>query len=106
MPRKKQPTEPTDPSALDYRYDAKRTNIPPAGLAAQGQVREVNKVKIDYVYDAHRPPVLRFDPTGAADEFPLPELLKQAQKRPLKEEEVRMIGLRSQCSMPFDLQLL
>jgi adenine-specific DNA-methyltransferase len=50
-------------AVLDYRHDeAKRKNIPPAGLAAQGKVRET--LKIWYAYDAHLPPVLRFDPAG------------------------------------------
>jgi len=50
-------------SVKDYRHrTAKRKNIPPAGLAAQGEIRE--KPKIQYFYNPHLPPVLRFDQTG------------------------------------------
>ncbi|MBK8121783.1 MAG: hypothetical protein IPK39_23590 [Sulfuritalea sp.] len=62
--------QPTDTIA-DYRFDAKRTNIPPAGLAAQGKLESPQRIR--YTYDPHRPPMLRFDGSGAADK--LPELL-------------------------------
>ena len=43
-------------AVLDYRHDeAKRKNIPPAGLAAQGKVRETPKIR--YAYDPHLPPL-------------------------------------------------
>ena len=46
-----------------YRYaQAKRKNNPPTGLAAQGRVTEPPPVR--YAYDAHLPPILRFDETG------------------------------------------
>jgi len=39
-------------SVKDYRHKgAKRKNIPPAGLAAQGEIRE--KPKIEYSYSPH-----------------------------------------------------
>jgi adenine-specific DNA-methyltransferase len=39
-------------SAKDYRHEgAKRKNIPPAGLAAQGEIRE--KPPIGYSYNPH-----------------------------------------------------
>jgi len=66
MPRKKA-TNATDTSVLDYRYAAKRKNIPPAGLAAQGRVRETPRMQ--FAYDPHLPPVLRFDSTGASDKL-------------------------------------
>ena len=72
----------------DYRHDAKRKNIPPAGLAAQGRVREVPKTR--YFYDPHLPPVLRFDETGGADR--LPELLEAAKERPLTDEETQKLA--------------
>ena len=67
-----------DTQVTDYRYDDKRTNIPPAGLAGQGRIAEVPKTR--YSYDPHLPPVLRFDDSGAADR--LPELLETAQQQP------------------------
>ena len=54
-----------DPAVTDYRFDAKRTNIPPAGLAAQGKLQQAPRIR--YEYDPHRPPVLRFDAAGEAD---------------------------------------
>ncbi|MBU0652033.1 MAG: site-specific DNA-methyltransferase, partial [Proteobacteria bacterium] len=76
-------------AVLDYRHDeAKRKNIPPAGLAAQGKVRETPKLR--YTYDPHLPPVLRFDPAGGADR--LPELLDTARSRPLTAEETQLLA--------------
>ena len=66
------------------KYAAKRKNIPPAGLEAQGEVRETATVR--HYYSPHLPPVLRSAPdTAAADA--LPELLRDATRRPLSESE-------------------
>jgi adenine-specific DNA-methyltransferase len=75
-------------SVLDYRYPNKRKNLPPAGIAAQGKVKEVAKMK--FAYDPHLPPALRFDPTGEADK--LPELLQTARKRALTPEETEQLA--------------
>lgn len=71
----------------DYRHDGeKRANIPPARLAAQGRVPRVAKAR--YRYNPHLPPVLRFDPTGKADEaLDLQALIDKAGKAPLTAEE-------------------
>ena len=87
MPRKKA-TNATDTSVLDYRHAAKRKNIPPAGLAAQGRVRETPRMQ--FAYDPHLPPMLRFDATGASDS--LPELLKNARNRLLTAEEIELLA--------------
>ncbi|MBI5441844.1 MAG: helix-turn-helix domain-containing protein [Deltaproteobacteria bacterium] len=79
--------EQTGPSVLDYRHDAKRKNIPPAGLAAQGKVKEARK--IEYAYNPHLPPVLRFDPTAGPDK--LPQLLEAARTRALTAEEAQTL---------------
>lgn len=81
------PSQP-DESVADYRFDAKRTNIPPAGLAAQGKIESPRRIR--YEYDPHRPPVLRFDGAGTADQ--LPELLAIARQRPLTEEEAQLLA--------------
>jgi len=47
---------------------AKRKSIPPAKLAPEGTVPPVPKAT--YLYSPRLPPVLRFDPTGAADRPP------------------------------------
>lgn len=73
---------------LDYRHDAKRKNIPSAGLAAQGRVRETPRMQ--FAYDPHLPPVLRFDSTGASDR--LPELLEITRTRPLSAEEAQLLA--------------
>ena len=53
MAKKKGKTGPGQ-TVLEYRHeDAKRMNIPPAGLAAQGKIRE--KPKILYAYNPHLP---------------------------------------------------
>lgn len=81
------PSEPSPPVA-DYRFDAARKNIPPAGLAAQGKLMEAQRIRYDY--DPHRPPLLRFDASGAADR--VPELLETARQRALTEEEARLLA--------------
>jgi adenine-specific DNA-methyltransferase len=85
-PRKS--STPIEASITDYRHAARRKNIPPAGLAAQGKVQEAPKTR--YFYDPHLPPVLRFDETGASDR--LPELLATARQRPLTEEEAQLLA--------------
>jgi adenine-specific DNA-methyltransferase len=53
--RKKGKKAVAEQAVIDYRHeDAKRKNIPPAGLAAQGKIRE--KPKIQYAYNPHLPP--------------------------------------------------
>jgi adenine-specific DNA-methyltransferase len=85
---------PAPESVADYRFDAKRTNIPPAGLAAQGKLEEPRRIR--YAYDPHRPPVVRFDGSGAADQWA--ELLATAGQRALNREEIARLteGLRQQ----------
>src|SRR3712207_2493818 len=74
---------------VDFRYErAKRKNNPPAGLAAQGRLAEQPRER--YAYNPHLPPVLRFDPTGAADRYP--ELLEEARRRPLTDDEVDLLA--------------
>src|SRR5450755_2743398 len=71
-------------AVTDYRFpEATRKNNPPAKIAAEGYVPLVPKA--EYLYSPRRPPELRFDPTGGADE--LPELLAKATKERLTEAE-------------------
>lgn len=79
----------------EYRHEeATRKNNPPAKIAAEGVVPLMPKIK--YEYSPRLAPALRFDPTGAPDK--LPELLAVAKKRPLKDEELKMLteALRTQ----------
>ena len=84
-------------SIADYRFDAKRTNIPPAGLAAQGKLEEPRRIR--YAYDPHRPPVLRFDGSGAADQWS--ELLATAQQRALTREEIALLAEALRQQQPW-----
>ena len=70
------------------KYSAKRKNIPPAGLEAQGEVRDTAALR--YEYNPHLPPVLRSAPDAStADQ--LPELLSAATRRPLSETEAAVL---------------
>jgi adenine-specific DNA-methyltransferase len=79
----------------DYRFEkAKRKNNPPAKIAAEGTVPLL--AKIPYSYSPRLSPKLQFDPTGAPDK--LPELLVEAQRRPLTADEAKQLAeaLRTQ----------
>ena len=95
--RKKTTVSPvTDVPALDVanavqsvKHRAKRKNIPPAGLEAQGRVEEAQRVR--HEYNPHLPPRLKFaDDPAAADR--LPALLATARKRALNEDEARELA--------------
>src|SRR3712207_5976766 len=87
-----------DGKVRDYRFEeAKRKNNPPAGLAAQGRIAERPAVR--YAYDPHLPPVLRFDATGEADRYP--ELLEEARRRPLREDEIELLAEALQRQEPW-----
>lgn len=72
----------------DYRHAAKRKNLPPAGLAASGEIKETPKLQ--FAYNPHLPPRLRSDSTGKADA--LPELLREATTRRLTKDEARLMA--------------
>lgn len=89
-------TQPAE-SIADYRFDAKRTNIPPAGLAAQGKLESPQRIR--YEYDPHRPPVLRFDGTGVSDK--LPELLAVTRQRALTDDEAKQLSDALRTHQPW-----
>src|SRR5436309_615586 len=75
--------------AAHYRHTgSKRKNNPPAKIAAEGKVPRVARAK--YHYSPHLPPELRFDPTGKSDK--LPALIEAAGKRPLNEQEQKLLA--------------
>jgi len=92
MPRKKKadPAAPhsTSEAIASIKYEAKRKNIPPAGLEAQGVIQDAPKIR--YEYNPHLPPVLR-SAKEAASEDRLPELLATARQRALSAEEARLL---------------
>src|SRR5258707_14227812 len=71
------------------KYPAKRKNIPPAGLEAQGVLREAARIR--YEYNPHLPTVLRsaMDATGTDR---LPDLLATARQRALSAEEAKVLA--------------
>ena len=78
-----------NPPVSDYRYeDSTRKNNPPAGLAAQGRVKETPRIA--FSYDPHLPPVLRFDPTGVSDRAA--ELVAKARTAPLSAPEAEQLA--------------
>jgi adenine-specific DNA-methyltransferase len=92
MPRKKttaSPAQNAGDAIASIKYPAKRKNIPPAGLEAQGVVQESPKLR--HEYNPHLPPVLRSS-TDATAADKLPELLATARKRALTEDEARMLA--------------
>src|ERR1035437_11095108 len=76
-------------SITSIKYPAKRKNIPPAGLEAQGVLRESPRIR--YEYNPHLPTVLR-SATDATEEDKLPELLATTRKRALSAEEPQQLG--------------
>jgi len=79
----------TEQAVLATRHRAKRKNIPPAGLEAQGRVEEAPRVR--HEYNPHLPPVLRFaDEPAAADR--LPQLLQTARERALSADETAVLA--------------
>ncbi len=78
----------------DYRHDGeKRTNIPPAKMAGEGEIPKVKKVR--YHYSPHLSPELRFDPTGKADRV-MAVKEKAGQYLTAKEKELLDQALASQ----------
>jgi adenine-specific DNA-methyltransferase len=85
-------------SVTDYRFpEATRKNNPPAKIAAEGHVPLIPKA--EYFYSPRRPPELRFDPTGRADE--LPELLAKATRQKLTDAEAWALAEALRVNEPW-----
>ena len=79
----------SDVSTGHYQHRSEsRKNNPTAFLAGEAKVPKASKVRFEY--DPHLSPVLRSDTSGAEDK--LPELLEKATRKPLSEEEARLIA--------------
>lgn len=93
MPRKKNIDSATPGNVGDaissIKYPAKRKNIPPAGLEAQGRIQEAPRVR--YEYNPHLPPQLR-SATDATAADRLPELLAIARQRALSADEAKILA--------------
>ena len=68
-----------------YRHNKLRKNIPPARIAAQGT--HPPKKNMEYNYNPHLKPALRFDDSGKID-----ELLEKARQGPLSDEDVKTLS--------------
>lgn len=71
------------------KHNARRKNIPPAGIEAQGQVQDAARVRFEY--NPHLPPRLRFSDDPAAADC-LPDLLQTARERALTEDEAQQLA--------------
>ena len=93
MPRRRRTAaaagETTGETVRSITYPATRKNIPPAGLEAQGVVREESPVR--YEHNPHLPPVLRSSADPAVTDT-LPELLATARRRALTEDEAATLA--------------
>ena len=93
MPRKKKTDSSASQSASDaitsIKYPAKRKNIPPAGLEAQGVLKDAPKIR--YEYNPHLPPLLR-SATAATETDKLPDLLAIARQRALSVDEAKVLA--------------
>jgi len=98
MPRTpKRDSSPRESPVRSVKHAATRKNIPPAGLEAQGMVRDEAAVR--FAYNAHLPPVLRSAPDGAADR--VGELLAAARERALTDEEADALGAAVRQQEPW-----
>jgi adenine-specific DNA-methyltransferase len=93
VPRKKKTDSASTSNAGDVitsiKYPAKRKNIPPAGLEAQGVLREAPLIR--HQYNPHLPTVLR-SATDAMGADKLPEVLATARQRALSAEETKLLA--------------
>ncbi len=82
----------TADSVKSITHRAKRKNIPPAGLEAQGRVEQAPRLR--HHYNPHLPPVLRFaaDAGAPAAADALPALLQTARQRALSEDEAQTLA--------------
>ncbi|NUN92891.1 MAG: site-specific DNA-methyltransferase [Verrucomicrobiae bacterium] len=88
MAKKKKTNGPAGENVVDYRHKGvTRLNIPPAGLAARGQI--VKEPKLKWAYNPHLAPTLRFDGTGGADH--IEKLIAEAGKRKLNPDELAIL---------------
>ena len=79
----------SDDGHTSLKYPAKRKNIPPAGIEAQGVLREAPRVR--YEYNPHLPTVLR-SATAEKEADKLPQLLATARQRALSAEEATILA--------------
>lgn len=72
------------------KYPAKRKNLPPAGLEAQGRIQDAPRIR--HEYNPHLPPVPRSATDAMETTDQLPELLTIARQRALSAEKVKVLA--------------
>src|SRR5467141_445862 len=82
-------TAKAETAITSIKYSAKRKNIPPAGLEAQGVIRKAPRIR--YEYNPHLPTILR-SAKNATEADKLPELLATARQRALSVEEATVLA--------------
>ena len=80
---------PDGDSVQTVKHRARRENIPPAGIEAQGRVEESPRIR--HHYSPHLSPVLRSS-NQPAETDRLPELLRTARQRALSEDEAQLLA--------------
>lgn len=79
----------TGDAVIAIKHSAKRKNLPPAGLEAQGRIEEARRIR--YEYNPHLPPVLK-SAKDAVGVDKLPELLAIARQRALSADEAALLA--------------
>ena len=82
------PKVPREPVGV-LTHRAKRKNLPPAGLESHGRVGK--EAPHRYEFNPHLPPALRSSPE-ARDADLLPDIVREAQKRPLNDDEAQILA--------------
>jgi len=96
MARRKASVSKTGDNVTDYRHtNVKRLNIPPAGLAARGNIAKETKLK--YAHNPHLAPTLRFDASGGADR--IAELIVTGRGLVGAGQDTGAVG-RASCAVP------
>jgi adenine-specific DNA-methyltransferase len=98
MAKRKSANGSADANVVDYRHKGvSRLNIPPAGLAARGEIAREPKLK--WAYNPHLAPALRFDAAGAPDA--LQGIVDAASRRVLTPEELATLSAALRTHEPW-----
>lgn len=76
-------------TVASIKYRAHRRNLPPAGIASHGELREESPYQ--YAFNPHLPPELRSSP-DAAELDRLPEIVATARQRTLTDDEAETLA--------------
>lgn len=88
----------TRDTVASIKYPAKRKNIPPSGLEAQGVLQVAPRIR--YEYNPHLPPILRSSKVPTETDK-LPELLATARQRALSADETKVLAMALRRHEPW-----